>query len=243
MHIRPSDFISQIMTMTPTASSLLKKGNIAPPAFSLYFTRKSLSLFLTPFTPRQYPSVTYTGYINDTPPDASFVIVARDSVKSRMHMWESTNADLETRNVIMIPGAAVDHQIFTLPTIRFNAVNYLTRRLSSLHPRSPHRAAHDCAEQLDDLRRATRSTGMPRVYPRARRIQPRQRPGEHSSGLSHCMGSVSFSTGLLDGTIPAQWILGITASQVFMNPGLEPREHGQSPRPRAPGWRVPPAHR
>jgi hypothetical protein len=32
------------------------------------------------------------------------------------------------------------------------------------------------------------------------------------------MGSVAFSCGLLDGTIPASWIKGITASQVFMNP-------------------------
>ncbi|KAK0739263.1 hypothetical protein B0T21DRAFT_346593 [Apiosordaria backusii] len=35
---------------------------------------------------------------------------------------------------------------------------------------------------------------------------------------SHCMGSVAFSSGLLDGTIPASWILGISCSQVFMNP-------------------------
>lgn len=36
--------------------------------------------------------------------------------------------------------------------------------------------------------------------------------------IVHCMGSVAFASGLLDGTIPASWILGITASQVFMNP-------------------------
>jgi hypothetical protein len=32
------------------------------------------------------------------------------------------------------------------------------------------------------------------------------------------LGSVAFSAGLLDGTIPADWIQGITCSQVFMNP-------------------------
>jgi hypothetical protein len=36
--------------------------------------------------------------------------------------------------------------------------------------------------------------------------------------VAHCMGSVAFSCGLLDGKIPADWILGVTASQVFMNP-------------------------
>jgi hypothetical protein len=32
------------------------------------------------------------------------------------------------------------------------------------------------------------------------------------------MGSVAFSCGLLDGTIPATWIKGVSCSQVFMNP-------------------------
>ncbi|CRK34722.1 hypothetical protein BN1708_019600, partial [Verticillium longisporum] len=42
--------------------------------------------------------------------------------------------------------------------------------------------------------------------------------GNKIYAIAHCMGSVAFSTGLLDGTIPSDWILGITASQVFMNP-------------------------
>ncbi|KAG5912837.1 hypothetical protein E4U42_001779 [Claviceps africana] len=32
------------------------------------------------------------------------------------------------------------------------------------------------------------------------------------------MGSVALASGLLDGTIPAAWILGLTCSQVFMHP-------------------------
>jgi hypothetical protein len=36
--------------------------------------------------------------------------------------------------------------------------------------------------------------------------------------IAHCMGAVAFSSGLLDGTIPAHWIKGICCSQVFMNP-------------------------
>lgn len=34
----------------------------------------------------------------------------------------------------------------------------------------------------------------------------------------HCAGSIATACGLLDGTIPASWIKGITASQVFSNP-------------------------
>lgn len=38
--------------------------------------------------------------------------------------------------------------------------------------------------------------------------------------LAHCLGSMALASGLLDGTIPAEWVSGITASQVFMNPVL-----------------------
>ncbi|KAH7362985.1 glucose-methanol-choline oxidoreductase [Plectosphaerella cucumerina] len=222
MHIQPADFMSQIMTMTPTGSSLLKKAYSAA-SFLTYFTRKSLSLFLSPLTPLQYPSVSYNGFINDTPPDASFVIVARDGVKSRMHMWESTNPGLETKNIIMIPGAAVDHQIFALPTIRYNAVNYLTRagyrvfipvhRIGMLMIAQNNWTTYDARH---DLRACIEYV---REHPEYRRANS---AGNKIYAISHCMGSVAFSTGLLDGTIPSDWILGISASQVFMNPVWSP---------------------
>ncbi|KAM0285125.1 hypothetical protein ACHAQH_001553 [Verticillium albo-atrum] len=216
MHIQPSDFFSQILTMTPTGSSLLKKAYSAA-SFLTYFTRKSLSLFLGPFTPLQYPSVSYNGYVNDTPTDASFVIVAQDNVKTKMHMWESTNPDIETRNLIMIPGAAVDHQIYALPTIQFNAVNYFTRagyrvfipvhRIGQLMVAQNNWTTYDARLDLRACLEYIREN-----------YADGNAEGNKIYAIAHCMGSVAFSTGLLDGTIPSDWILGITASQVFMNP-------------------------
>lgn len=36
--------------------------------------------------------------------------------------------------------------------------------------------------------------------------------------VADCAGSIALSTGLLDGTVPAAWLKGITASNVFFNP-------------------------
>lgn len=36
--------------------------------------------------------------------------------------------------------------------------------------------------------------------------------------IAHCAGSMALACGLLDGTIPSDWIKGITASMVFMTP-------------------------
>ncbi|EAQ86461.1 hypothetical protein CHGG_07714 [Chaetomium globosum CBS 148.51] len=215
MHIQPADFFSQINTMTPTGSNLLKKA-ISAVRFLTYFTRKSLSLFLSPLTPLEYPTKTFSGFINHTPADKSVEILASDGVSSRMHIWEPThvpgNDPKNIRNLFMIPGASVDHQIFALPTIPYNAVNYLTRagyrvfvsvhRISQLMIAGSNWTTYDarldlkaCLEHIRDV------YGPEKIYT-----------------IAHCMGSVAFASGLLDGTIPASWILGITCSQVFMNP-------------------------
>ena len=218
MYIKPTDFASQILTMTPTGSSVFQKIWSAT-KFLTYFTRRSLSLFLTPFTQLQYPTTTYTGYINDTPAKESFVIVARDGVTTRMHMWEPTyipkdenGNDQEVKNLFMIPGAAVDHQIFALPTIPFNAVNYFCRAgyrvFVSVHrigqlvvARNQHTTFDARLDLRADLEHIREHFGKEKIYT-----------------IAHCMGSVAFSAGLLDGTIPSGWILGVTCSQVFMNP-------------------------
>ncbi|KAF9881347.1 glucose-methanol-choline oxidoreductase [Colletotrichum karsti] len=216
MHIQPADFVSQLMTMTPTGSSLVKKVYSAA-SFLTYFTRRSLSLFLAPFTPLQYPSVNYNGYVNDTPPTASFVIVARDGVKTRMHMWEPTNPNIETKNLFLIPGAAVDHQIYALPTIKYNAVNYFTRAGYRVFI-SVHRIGQLMVAQNNW------TTYDARLDLQACIEHIRENYSEDNSrdnkiyAIAHCMGSVAFSCGLLDGTIPGNWIQGITCSQVFMNP-------------------------
>jgi pimeloyl-ACP methyl ester carboxylesterase len=112
----------------------------------------------------------------------------------------------------MIPGAAVDHAIFALPTVPLNAVNYFTmcgfrvfvpvHRIGKLDGErgswTTHDARLDIAASLEQIRLIC---GVQKVYI-----------------VAHCLGSVALATGLLDGTIPAEWVLGITASQVFMNP-------------------------
>ncbi|KAK6075726.1 glucose-methanol-choline oxidoreductase [Seiridium cupressi] len=211
MKIQPADFASQILTMTPTGSGMLKKAWSAA-SFMTYFTRKSLSLFLAPLTPLQYPSQSYIGYVNETLPDATYKIEAEDGVVTRMQMYEPTNSAIEKKVLFMIPGASVDHQIYALPTISCNAVNYFTRAGYRVYI-SVHRI---CALMVAQNNWTTFDS---RLDIKACLEKIRKDNGEKPVyTIAHCMGSVAFSTGLLDGTIPASWILGVTCSQVFMNP-------------------------
>lgn len=216
LRIQPQDFLSEVMTLTPTGSNVFKKvmsvGN-----FMTFFTRKSMSLLLAPFTPLQYPSQTYSGFVNNTLATKSYKITASDGVVTTLHMWEPTNRDIEPKNLFMVPGASVDHQIFALPTIRYNAVNYFRRagyrvfvtvhRIGMLMVAQNNWTTFDARLDFKACLQKIRedfpgSDGEP----------------EATYTIAHCMGSVALSSGLLDGTIPAKWIKGLTCSQVFMNP-------------------------
>lgn len=215
MNIQPKDFLSEIMTMTPTGSNLLKKVASAA-SFLTFFTRKSLSLFMAPLTPLEYPRMLPTGYINNTPPTKSYAIYADDGVCTRLHMWEPThypnNDPKNIKNLFMVPGASVDHHIFALPTIRYNAVNYFRRagyrvfitvhRIGQLMVAENSWTTYDARLDIKACMQYIREHfSKEKIYT-----------------IAHCMGSVALSTGMLDGTIPTDWFLGVTCSQVFMNP-------------------------
>lgn len=220
MHVRLGDIWSEVLTLTPTGRHLLEKASKVA-KFVSYFSCKSASSFFVPLAQLQYPVSGHQGYTNFTPPTRSFSIVASDGVCTEMHMWEPDpgtiatddhDRPVEVENLFMIPGAAVDHQIFALPTIPFNAINYFTRagyrifvtvhRIgrppTSRGPWTTYDARLDIKACLGRIRR---EFGEDKIYT-----------------IAHCMGSVAFASGLLDGTIPTDWILGITCSQVFMNP-------------------------
>ncbi|XMA12769.1 hypothetical protein WAI453_005560 [Rhynchosporium graminicola] len=211
MHIKPSDFLSEIFTLKSSGKSLFAKMH-STMSFMGFFARQSMGLFLAPFTWQQYPSVTYTGYINDTSPEHTIQIVASDGVRSLLHVWEPRNPNLKPINLFMIPGASVDQQIFSLPTIEVNAVNYFTRAGYRVFV-SVHRICQLMVAENDW------TTYDARLDIRACFEWIRKEHGHAPIyTISHCMGAVAYSSGLLDGTIPAKWVKGISSSQVLMNP-------------------------
>ncbi|UNI18457.1 hypothetical protein JDV02_004725 [Purpureocillium takamizusanense] len=222
INIQLRDLLPAARTLTATGPSVMDRTAKAT-RYLAKLWQQPLQLFLTPLMPLQYPLSAHVDCINPTPPTQSFSVVASDGVVTKLHMWEPDASMVATdrrgdpvpiRDVFMIPGASVDHQIFALTTIPFNAVNYLTRagyrvwvtvhricRLETSHTVdawTTHDSRLDIKACLETIRRLR---GPQKIY-----------------SIAHCMGSVAFACGLLDGTIPAEWILGITCSQVFMNP-------------------------
>lgn len=211
LHIKPSDFLSELFTLKPSGRNFWAKLH-STASFMGYFARQSANLFLAPLVYQQYPAVTYQGYINNTSPDETIQIVSSDGINTLLHVWEPRNPNIKTKNLFMIPGASVDHQIFALPTIEVNAINYFTmagyrvfvtvHRICHLMVAENNWTTYDARLDIKAcLEWIRKEHGNDKIYT-----------------IAHCMGAVAYSCGLLDGTIPADWILGITCSQVFCNP-------------------------
>lgn len=211
MHIKPSDFLSEIFTLKPSGRNFLAKVQ-STANFMGFFARQSANLFLAPFVYQQYPAMTYNGYINDTKPDYEIGITASDKVQTLLKVFEPRNPKIKTKNLFMVPGASVDEQIFALPTIEVNAINYFTRAGYRVFV-TVHRICNIAIAQRD----YTTFDARLDIKACLERIRKDHGP-EKIYTISHCMGAVAFSCGLLDGTIPADWILGISSSQVFCNP-------------------------
>ncbi len=212
--MQPTDTFLKTLTLSSNGSSLLQKV-VSTTSFMTFFTRKSLSLFLPPLVRLEYPTLSYSGFTNPIVPSYSGHILAMDAISTRIHVWEPTsvpgNDPDNVKNLFMIPGATVDHQIFALPTIPFNAVNYFTRAGYRVHI-SVHRIGQLIVAQN------TWTTYDARLDLEACSSWIREQHGyEKIYTIAHCLGSVALASGLLDGTIPPEWISGISCSQVFMH--------------------------
>ncbi|KAF6824728.1 glucose-methanol-choline oxidoreductase [Colletotrichum plurivorum] len=245
IHIRPSAFLSEVTTMVPTGTTLYDRVT-STANFLGFFAAKAAGAFLTPFIPMQWPSLPFNNYENLTAPNATITVTARDNVKSKLVMWNPgkgqgqgfTSDDAPI--IFMIPGAAVDHQIFSLPTIKNNAVNYYRERgfrVYSMTHRvgktvvaqqnwTPYDARRDIHAALEEIRRRHNIETKP----------DGSGPNKTLYVIGHCAGSVALSCGLLDGTIPRQWLSGVTASQVFMNPTFAKVNNLKASMPISPAW-------
>jgi hypothetical protein len=213
LHIRPLDFLAEARTLNPSGDGLVAKAS-STFSFLSYFARQAAGFFFTPFAPLQYPSHTPRGFINACPPSEVITVVASDGEKTYMHKWDSTHPDpnYPVHDLFMIPGASVDHQIFSLQTIPKNAVQYFNERGYRVWVLT-HRIG------LNMQPREKWTTFDARLDILAALAYIRKVRGEHKIYIvAHCMGSVALASGLLDGTIPSSWIKGISCSQVFMNP-------------------------
>lgn len=221
LHIQPADFYRELMTFGTTAPTVWG-GLTSTTKFLSFFVKQLATPFFSRLGALQWPS----GVVNHAAGAATasqvISLEATDGVKTTMLMWNPLRENGEENastapTILFIPGAAVDHTIFALPTIRKNAVTYfreagyrvycVTHRVGrtplAREDHTPYDARRDVHAALAHIRKVSHS---------------RTQGGDKVYVVAHCVGSLALACGLLDGTIPGHWIRGITCSMVFMHP-------------------------
>ena len=201
------NFVNQLHTIDGIGGSLEIRENSAE-EFISYFTERLAGSFV-PFSGLQYPSPSEKPLRCDPAPTNIITVTASDGVESTLRIWVPRDSTASVP-VLLVPGASVDYNIFALPTIPTNFVNYLLTHRYTVYCVDHRTCKVPTAKRnwttydsrLDiaaAVKYILKETGLAKIY-----------------AVVHCAGAIAMAAGLLDGTI--QGIGGLSVSSVFMQP-------------------------
>jgi hypothetical protein len=219
-HISLSNFCRQMRTFKAT-TPLNITTIIALLSFFLFFAQSIMVFFLRPFTKAQFPmQQSDISKKWKKMPSTTTKIKAQDGVELTLEIFSPSNTESEplptTRPppILFLPGVTgpgAPYHLFALPFTECNMATYFTRRghcCYALTPRwgnmdgnvAARSTVYDCRLDVAAALAYITSTEQRRPYV-----------------VAHCQGSVALGIGLLDGTIAAGSMLGVTANSVFIN--------------------------
>jgi hypothetical protein len=217
LHIAPTDFGHELTTFAATGSNRYIRASAASRYFS-FFAKQTAGFLFAPFGSLLWPGVSVAQRARKIPPAETIQITASDGVETTLRMWTPVTSLNTTRlssavPILFIPGAAVDHGIFAMPTIKLNAIEFFTNSGATCFCITHRVGKTDIAQDG-----WTTYDARLDIAAALHHIKNEYLPGTKIYVVAHCAGSIALSMGLLDGTITAECIKGITASNVFMNP-------------------------
>lgn len=133
LHISLAGFLEQLRSLRVLGSNAQSNREVLL-RFVLNFAARMYEVMLTPFaTGLQYPEdLPSSGPDPSSKPQPSSLqkVVAQDGVESTLRVWQPSCVEkgAAIRNLLFIPGGAVTHEIFALPTIKTNAIDYFIAR-------------------------------------------------------------------------------------------------------------------
>ncbi|KAJ7773668.1 hypothetical protein DFH07DRAFT_952716 [Mycena maculata] len=214
LHVSWRNFESEMKSFGGTSGGTILSKIISPLEFLSYFARKALRYCLAPLSRLEYPDREHTGYLPRVAPSQIVTLTARDGIQTTMKVWVAqgnagqVNGTQKKLPLLMIPGASVNDEIFSLPTIPTNTVDYFTSHGYTVYVPVLRFGRTPAALQGYTAYDARLDVEAAMKYVHG------QHPGKMLI-LCHCVGAIATSMGLLDGTLPPEWIQGLAASQVF----------------------------
>jgi hypothetical protein len=210
LHVSWRNFLKEMQTFGANDSSK-PRMIISLTRFLTFFLSKTIKYAVSPFQPLEYPDTSKSDNLRKPTPKI-VTLTAKDGVKTTMKIWEPQPGTVKhSMPILFVPGASVDEQVYSCPTIPINTVDYFTSlgyRCYVLIVRfgmTPEaKKGYTCYDARWDIKAAV-------DYVRA------QEDERKLYAVVHCLGSISTSIALLTGIVKADWIQGMTVSQVFCN--------------------------
>lgn len=220
LHISLLDFKKQMRTFRTTRVFQISLI-VALMWFLLSFVYHISLFFFRPFVHMRFPQIPTKATDSKQPPSTSCNITTSDGVQVRLDTYDpipiqkegepGPNSNLSP--VLVLPGVTgvgAMHNLFSLPFLRCNMVEYFTQRGYRCYALTPRWGSDPAVAQRSTVFDCRLDVAAAIAYIRDRE---RQKPYV----VAHCQGSVALCMGLLDGTIQSSQLLGVTANSVFMN--------------------------
>lgn len=207
LRINWRNFASELKSMYK--SSLLQ-GALR---FLSFFISKIANFFFSPLRKLSYPNTSMEDNLSKVEPCSTVMLTAKDGIETKMKIWAPTT-DEENIPILFIPGASVDDRIFSLPTVPTNTVEYFTSRGHRAYVTTLRFGITEAAK----LGYTAYDARLDVVA--AMRYVHEQNEGRKFYVLCHCVGAISTSMAILDGSVPVEWIKGMTVSQAFFKQKL-----------------------
>ncbi|KAK2794237.1 hypothetical protein FQN50_009931 [Emmonsiellopsis sp. PD_5] len=144
LNLEPRKFVHELRTLIGGGQD--KKSSTGTLIkFLKYFSKQIGRPFFSPWRHLQWPQPTPKRFrYEKTPPSQTIELIALDGVPTTLNVWDPVaRNDDSTENVpggtpiLMVCGASVTDDIFALPTLEINAVEFFTRfGISGIHSHS-----------------------------------------------------------------------------------------------------------
>jgi len=207
LHIGGGDFLREMQGFGPSGAPGVLQQLASMKRFLLNFTLQTGKYFFFPFQALSNGEVSIRSNSPKVRPSKVVMLTADDGAQTTMHCWSPRLSNPKLPPLLFVPGASVDHQIFALPTIDTNAVEFFLGKGFNVYVVTHRVGRTEIAKSGYTIYDARLDVKAAMEYVRDDSRQPQM------YCVAHCAGSVALSMGLLDGTIPAGWIKGLTASQ------------------------------
>lgn len=205
-----------------------------PKRILTFFAKESANKFFKPLANFAKSKTNAQGYYPKLGPTDNIHITAIDGITTELKKWAPVDSSGPPKiPILCVPGASVDHQIFALPTIEVNAVEYYVEQGYTVYVMNSRIGRNDWPK---DPRNFTGYDARLDIAAAINYIS-----AAHNSKIyviAHCVGSVALCSGLLKGEIDTAKIQGVTASQVFTHPNFSTLNHAKAQLPAQMLWKT-----